>query len=96
MPGASAPGAPCRTRSAAANRTMRLTMALLAIWFGVTFAAIFFARELAGLTLFGWSVSFYLAAQGASLAYLCILAAYALVMRRYDRDFARQLREMSP
>ena len=66
------------------RRTRRLTMALLAVWFGVTFAAIFFARELAGLTLFGWSVSFYLAAQGALLVYLAIVGIYALAMRALD------------
>jgi len=71
-------------RAALWRRTRRLTMTLLAIWFGVTFAAIFFARELAGLTLFGWSVSFYMAAQGALLIYLAIVGIYALAMRRLE------------
>jgi len=66
------------------RRTRRLTMILLAVWFGVTFAAIFFARELAGLTLFGWSVSFYMAAQGALLVYLAIVGIYALAMRALE------------
>ena len=68
-------------RSALWRRTRRLTMTLLAIWFGVTFGAAFFARELAGLTLFGWSVSFYLAAQGALLVYLAVVGIYTLAMR---------------
>ena len=71
-------------RAAIWRRTVRLTMALLAVWFGVTFAAIFFARELAGLTLFGWSVSFYIAAQGALLVYLAIVGIYALAMRALE------------
>ena len=71
-------------RAAAWRRTRNLTMTLLAVWFGVTFAAIFFARELAGLTLFGWSVSFYIAAQGALLVYLVIVGIYALAMRTLD------------
>jgi putative solute:sodium symporter small subunit len=71
-------------RAAYWRRTRRLTQLLLAIWFGVTFTVIFFARELAGLTLFGWSVSFYLAAQGAILVYLAIIGIYALRMRRLD------------
>ena len=66
------------------RRTRRLTMILLAVWFGVTFTAIFFARELAGLTLFGWSVSFYIAAQGALLVYLAIVGVYALAMRTLE------------
>jgi putative solute:sodium symporter small subunit len=73
-----------RRRSALWRRTRRLTMILLAVWFGVTFAAIFFARELAGLTLFGWSVSFYMAAQGALLVYLAIVGIYALAMKALD------------
>ena len=71
-------------RKATWRRTRTLTMTLLAIWFGVTFAAIFFARELSGLTLFGWSVSFYIAAQGALLVYLAIVGVYALAMRAQD------------
>jgi putative solute:sodium symporter small subunit len=71
-------------RAALWRRTRRLTMTLLAVWFGVTFAAIFFARELASLTLFGWSVSFYMAAQGALLVYLAIVGVYALAMRALD------------
>lgn len=73
-----------RRRSALWRRTRRLTMALLAVWFGVTFAAIFFARELAGLTLFGWSVSFYIAAQGALLVYVAIVGIYALAMEALE------------
>ena len=71
-------------REATWRRTRNVTMTLLAVWFGVTFAAIFFARELAGLTLFGWSVSFYIAAQGALLVYLAIVGIYALAMRAQD------------
>ena len=71
-------------REATWRRTRNVTMTLLAVWFGVTFAAIFFARELAGLTLFGWSVSFYIAAQGALLVYLAIVGIYALAMGRQD------------
>jgi putative solute:sodium symporter small subunit len=71
-------------RAALWRRTRNLTMTLLALWFGITFAAIFFARELAGLTLFGWSVSFYMAAQGALLVYLAIVGIYALAMRALE------------
>ena len=73
-----------RRRSALWRRIRRLTLILLAVWFGVTFAAIFFARELAGLTLFGWSVSFYIAAQGALLVYLAIVGVYALAMKALE------------
>jgi putative solute:sodium symporter small subunit len=74
-------------RNAWWHRARRLTLVLLALWFALTFVVIFFARELSGLTVFGWSLSFYLAAQGALLGYLALIGAYALCMRRLDREF---------
>ena len=75
------------------RRTRRLTAILLLLWLATTFATVFFARELSTLTLFGWPLSFYLAAQGAALVYLAILLAYAVAMGRIDRRFARQMAE---
>lgn len=72
------------------QRTTRLTTTLLLAWLATTFCSAFFARELAGLTIFGWPLSFYLAAQGAALIYLIILAVYAWSMRRFDADFHHQ------
>lgn len=80
-------------RAAHWQRARRLTMLLLLLWFGTTFCTVFFARELASLTLFGWPLSFYLAAQGAALVYLAILGTYVFAMDRIDRRFARQLGE---
>lgn len=73
------------------QRTRRVTGILLVLWLATTLVPLFFARELAGMTMFGWPVSFYLAAQGASLAYLAIVGAYAWRMRRIDRQFVREL-----
>ncbi len=69
------------------RRTRRLTAVLLLAWIATGFLAVFFARELAGLTLFGWPLSFYLAAQGASLVYLAIIGIHAWRMRRLDRRY---------
>jgi putative solute:sodium symporter small subunit len=66
---------------------------LLILWLATGFGTVFFARDLAHLSVFGWPLSFYLAAQGASLIYLAIIGGYAWRMRRLDRDFARQLGE---
>lgn len=63
-----------------------LTFILLSIWFIVSFSIIFFARELAGLSLFGWPVSFYMAAQGSILIYLLLIAIYAIVAKKIDAD----------
>ena len=67
-------------------RTSRLTLVLLLIWFIVTFIAIFFARQLAHYTLFGWPISFFMAAQGSILIYVTLIGIYALYMRRLDRQ----------
>jgi len=75
------------------QRTRRLTFGLLAVWFAASFCSVFFARELAALSLFGWPLSFYLAAQGAALIYLAIVGAYAAGMRRVDRRYGRELQQ---
>jgi putative solute:sodium symporter small subunit len=85
-----------RERIAAARarhwtRSRRLVAVLLGLWLATGFGTVFFARDLAHLSVFGWPLSFYLAAQGASLIYLAILGVYAWRMRILDRDFARQL-----
>lgn len=69
------------------DSTKRLTRKLLLAWFFITFLTIFFARELSNVTLFGWSLSFYMAAQGAPLIYVMIVAVYAWRMRRLDKKF---------
>ena len=73
------------------RRARRVTMLLLLAWFSATFCTVFFARELSALSLFGWPLSFYLAAQGVALLYLAIIGVYALAMGRIDRRFARRL-----
>ena len=69
------------------RRTVRLTMLLLALWFVVTFVAMFFARELSAFHFFGWPVSFYIAAQGAPIVYVLVVWWYARRMRRLDREY---------
>jgi len=63
----------------------RMTALLLLTWFMVTFLCVWFARELDQLHLFGWPVSFYMAAQGMMLIYLSIVAFYMRRMRRIDQ-----------
>ena len=80
-------------RAAHWTRARRLVALLLALWLATSFCTVFFARDLAHFSVFGWQLSFYLAAQGASLTYLCIIGAYAWRMRIIDRDFRRMLEE---
>jgi putative solute:sodium symporter small subunit len=74
-------------------RARRLIQVLLALWLATGFGTVFFARDLDHLSVFGWPLSFYMAAQGASLIYLAIIGVYAWRMRVLDRDFARTLGE---
>ena len=84
-----------RQRSAAAGarrathwrKTQTMTAVLLLVWLATGFFSIFFARELHQLRLFGWPLSFYLAAQGSSLIYLAVVAIYAWRMERLDRRY---------
>ncbi len=62
-----------------------MTMALLSIWFVVTFSVIFFARELSEITLFGASFSYYMAAQGTIFIYVLLVGLYAWRMPRLDK-----------
>ncbi|MDY0961649.1 DUF4212 domain-containing protein [Massilia sp. CFBP9026] len=72
------------------ERTRKMTLLLLALWLATGFGTVFFARELARFEVFGWPLSFYMAAQGASLVSLAIIGFYAWRMRRLDRDAAAQ------
>lgn len=62
----------------------RLTAALLLLWSVVTFGGTYFAREL-DFRFAGWPFGFWLAAQGALLVFLAIVAVYAWRMRVIDR-----------
>lgn len=68
------------------ERTRRMTALLLLVWLATGFGTVFFARELSRFEVFGWPLSFYMAAQGASLVSLAIIGFYAWRMRRLDRE----------
>jgi putative solute:sodium symporter small subunit len=69
------------------QKTLRLTAVLMAIWFVSTFVMAFFARELAQIVIFGWPLSFYMAAQGTLIIYLVMIWYYAHRMGQLDREF---------
>ena len=74
-------------RAAHWQATRRLTLGLMVVWLCTGFCTVFFARELAHFSLFGWPLSFYMAAQGASLVSLALIVFYAWRMRRLDRRY---------
>jgi putative solute:sodium symporter small subunit len=68
------------------HKNLRLTAGLLAVWFAVTFVAGWFARDMHAIVLFGFPLSFYVAAQGALLVYVILVGYYAYRMNRLDRE----------
>jgi putative solute:sodium symporter small subunit len=73
----------------------RLTFILLACWFILSFGILFFARELSTISFFGWPFSFYLAAQGLTLLYVCILGIFSLCAHRIEQRKAPSGEESS-
>jgi len=69
------------------QRNLRMTTFLLAVWFVVTFVVSFFARELSGLTIFGFPFGFYMGAQGALVIYVLIVWYYARYMNALDKEY---------
>ncbi|CAP41908.1 DUF4212 domain-containing protein [Bordetella petrii] len=78
--------------SPAARRYWRRNLALIAVltacWAALTFLPAFFARELM-FDFIGWPFSFWMAAYGAPLSYLALIAIYARLMNRADRRARR-------
>lgn len=66
------------------RRNVWLIVLLLVVWAALTFIPSYFARRLS-FDFIGWPFSFWMAAYGAPLAYLVIIAVYARIMNREDR-----------
>jgi putative solute:sodium symporter small subunit len=77
------------------HRTQLLTGALVCVWFCATFGIGFFARDLERFHFFGWPLSYYMGAQGSLIVFLLIIGAYALAMRRFDREATGSVEESS-
>ncbi len=68
------------------SKNLRITGILLALWFFVTFVVVFFARDLT-FSVFGWPFSFWVAGQGALIAYCLIIWYYARYMNKLDIEY---------
>ena len=83
------PSAAARARRAHWRRTLRLTGVLLLAWFLVGYVVTWFARDL-DFPFFGWPFSFWVAAQGAVIVFVGLLAVYAQRMARNDDRLAHE------
>ncbi|VWC34194.1 membrane protein [Burkholderia lata] len=66
-----------------------LIAVLMVIGFSVSFIVPFFAPALAGIRFAGFSLPFYVGAQGAILVYLVLIVVYIGLMQRADRTLRR-------
>jgi putative solute:sodium symporter small subunit len=87
MSEAAAPAPVRQARARHWRRTQALTAVLLLAWFLVGFVVTWFARDL-DFPFFGWPFSFWVAAQGAMVLFVALLAIYAGLMARIDRRLA--------
>lgn len=66
-------------------RVLALKLGLLVLWAAAGFGPVYFARDLDFLVL-GWPLAYWFAAQGALLAFIAIVVAYAWAMKRLQPD----------
>ncbi len=68
-------------------RHLWLKAGLLLAWVLVSFVACYFARDLQVMVA-GWPLGYWIAAQGAILAFLAITVFYCVAMDRFERQDA--------
>ncbi len=69
------------------RKNLFITAVLLAVWFLVTFVEAWFARELNGITFFGFPFGFYMSAQGSLAIYVILIGIYAWYMTALDKEY---------
>jgi len=69
------------------HKNLVITAVLLAVWFLVTFVEAWYARELNGITFFGFPLGFYMSAQGSLAIYVLIIGVYAVYMKKLDKEY---------
>ena len=75
------------------RHTRRLTGALLGLWLAVSLLVPWFARDLGAWQVFGFPLSYWLAAEGALLLYLGVIVAYVVGMERLEAAFLDRTQE---
>jgi len=68
-------------------RTRGLALVLLLLWLGISVAGPWFARELNSWQVFGFPAGYWVAAQGALLAFLAIIVVCIWQMERLEARY---------
>jgi putative solute:sodium symporter small subunit len=79
--------APTRRQRRYWRRNVRLTLALLAVWFAVSFVTGWYAADLNQYEILGFPLGFYVFAQGGPLVFLAIIFVYVKAMNHLDRTY---------
>jgi putative solute:sodium symporter small subunit len=69
------------------HQTRQLTAGLLLAWLVVSLAGAWFARGLNSVSMLGFPLGFWIAAQGALLAFLLIVVVYAVCMDHLEARY---------
>lgn len=68
------------------QRTSRLMIIMLSLWAFFSFIVHFFVGGLNGVTILGFPLGFYMAAQGSLIAFVIMLFVFAKAQDKIDRD----------
>jgi putative solute:sodium symporter small subunit len=69
------------------HKNLVITAVLMLIWFIATFVVGWYARELNEVTVLGFPLGFYMAAQGSLIIYVILIWVYARYMNRLDVEY---------
>jgi putative solute:sodium symporter small subunit len=69
------------------RKNLVITAVLMLIWFIATFVVGWYARELNQVTILGFPLGFYMAAQGSLIIYVVLIWVYARYMNRLDIEY---------
>ena len=70
------------------KRNIRTVLALLAVWFIVSFGfGILLVEPLNNIRLGGYKLGFWFAQQGSIFVFVAIIYIYVMLMNKLDREF---------
>jgi putative solute:sodium symporter small subunit len=72
------------------SRTSRLMWIIFALWFFFSFFIHLFAVQLNTVTILGFPLGFYMAAQGSLIAFVVLCAWNAVAQNKIDEEFGVQ------
>ncbi|MCY3768179.1 MAG: DUF4212 domain-containing protein [Gammaproteobacteria bacterium] len=68
------------------NRTKRLMIVTLVIWFVFSFVVHWFANALNSISFLGFPLGFYMAAQGSEIIFVVLIFWFARMQHKIDQD----------